>query len=103
MDCDAAPPFPLDQYRRLQSAIPGVDGMYRVVRAALESRLGPGARILVAGGGGGEADEPTGRARVWPKSDAEGCGQIAIGVGHNSSLRSLTAIAALARSLQSGA
>lgn len=53
MDYDAAPPFPLDQYRRVQLAIPGVEGMYRVARAAFEARLGPGARILVAGGGGG--------------------------------------------------
>ncbi|ASM75460.1 demethylrebeccamycin-D-glucose O-methyltransferase (plasmid) [Pseudosulfitobacter pseudonitzschiae] len=40
-------------YREMQRAIPGLDGMYRLVSALIASLAGKGARLLIAGAGGG--------------------------------------------------
>jgi tRNA (cmo5U34)-methyltransferase len=60
MDYDAAPPFPVGDYRRMQAAIPGVAGFYRLVRAALEATTAPGASVLLVGAGGGREMETLG-------------------------------------------
>lgn len=41
-------------------ALPGVEALYRLMRAAIESRLRPGAHILIVGVGGGREVEALG-------------------------------------------
>ena len=57
MDFDKAPPFPISEYRDLQRAIPGLEGLYRLVRAGFDSLVKDGARILIVGAGGGREIE----------------------------------------------
>lgn len=62
MDFDNAPPFDLDEYRRMQLAIPGVDGFYRLLGAVAESAVAPEGEVLIVGAGGGRELEALGPA-----------------------------------------
>lgn len=57
MNFDDAPPFPLSEYRKMQRLIPGVDGLYLLLRAVMESKVDNGGSILLAGAGGGREIE----------------------------------------------
>lgn len=60
VDYDAAPPMPVADYRRTQDVIPGVTGLYRMLRAIFDANVAAGARILVSGAGGGREMEALG-------------------------------------------
>ncbi len=60
MNCDAPRPFDLAQYREMQRAILGVEGLYRSVRAIFDTLLASESRILVVGAGGGRELETLG-------------------------------------------
>ena len=57
VDYDQEPPFPVAEYRAMQRAIPGVEALYLLVRAALDSLLQEQARVLLVGAGGGREIE----------------------------------------------
>lgn len=57
MDYDRQPPMPIARYREAQRVMPGVETLYTLVRATLESATPPGARLLLVGAGGGREAE----------------------------------------------
>ncbi|MEP2990341.1 MAG: class I SAM-dependent methyltransferase [Parasphingorhabdus sp.] len=57
MDYDNAPPFEVARYREMQSALPGVDALYRLMLAQLEIEMKTGGHVLVVGAGGGREVE----------------------------------------------
>lgn len=50
-------PIPTSEYRRVQYVMPGVDALYRCIRAICEAQLCDTADILVIGAGGGREIE----------------------------------------------
>lgn len=48
-------------YKALRDAIPGLDGMYRLVGALIADRAGDGRRLLIVGAGGGREIEECGK------------------------------------------
>ena len=50
-------PIPASEYRRVQHVMPGVDALYRCIRAICDARLKDGAEILIVGAGGGREIE----------------------------------------------
>lgn len=60
VDYDAAPPMPVEDYRRTQDVIPGVSGLYRSLRAIFDASVVEGARLLISGAGGGREIEALG-------------------------------------------
>ena len=60
-DADHARLIEEDAFRSFQTrVVPGVEGLHRIIRAAFETILKPGARILIAGAGGGREIETLG-------------------------------------------
>jgi len=57
MNYDEQAPFPVPAYREMQKAIPGVEGLYRVVAAVLGTQVTAGGTVLVVGAGGGREIE----------------------------------------------
>ena len=57
MDYDAAPPMPVADYRRIQAVIPGLEALYRCLRATLDASLPTSADVLIVGAGGGREIE----------------------------------------------
>ena len=53
----AAMPMPASEYRRVQHVMPGVDALYRCIRAICDAKLSPDANILIVGAGGGREIE----------------------------------------------
>lgn len=45
------------QYREMQRAVPGVGGLYALLRAAIEKQLPKGGHLLIVGAGGGREIE----------------------------------------------
>jgi tRNA (cmo5U34)-methyltransferase len=50
-------PIPASEYRRVQHVMPGVDALYRCIRATCDARLKQDAEILIVGAGGGREIE----------------------------------------------
>lgn len=57
MNYDKEPPVEIARYREMQNALPGVDALYRLMLAQLESNLPRGGHVLIAGAGGGREVE----------------------------------------------
>jgi tRNA (cmo5U34)-methyltransferase len=60
MNYDGPLPFAVSQYREVQRLIPGVEGLYRAVRAILEVEGPVGGLVLAVGAGGGRELETLG-------------------------------------------
>lgn len=56
-DLPAAMPMPASEYRRVQHVMPGVDALYRSIRAICDAQLSDAAEILIVGAGGGREIE----------------------------------------------
>ena len=65
MDFDKSPPMAVSEYRRSQGVIPGVDALYRIMRAIFDVSLPKDAEILIVGADGGREIEAFGAS---PKS-----------------------------------
>lgn len=52
-----AMPIPASKYRRVQHVMPGVDALYRCIRAICDAKLEQDANILIVGVGGGREIE----------------------------------------------
>lgn len=61
---DDTMPFAAADYRRMQSALPGVDALYRLMRAAIETTLPDGVAVLILGAGGGREIEALSESRL---------------------------------------
>jgi tRNA (cmo5U34)-methyltransferase len=59
-DYDKAPPMPVNEYRRFQEIIPGVEALYRSARAILDASLPSHSHVLIAGAGAGREIEALG-------------------------------------------
>ena len=57
MDYDEEPPFEISRYRDMQKALPGVDALYRLMLAQLETGMSKGGHVFVVGAGGGREVE----------------------------------------------
>ena len=57
MNYDEEAPFDIARYREMQKALPGVDALYRLALAHLETALPQGGRVLIVGAGGGREVE----------------------------------------------
>lgn len=64
MNYDEEAPFEVARYREMQKALPGVDALYRLALAHLETVLPQGGHILVVGAGGGREVEALAGSRV---------------------------------------
>lgn len=53
----SAMPIPASEYRRVQHVMPGVDALYRCIRAICDAKLEQDANILIVGVGGGREIE----------------------------------------------
>jgi tRNA (cmo5U34)-methyltransferase len=56
-DLPPAMPMPASEYRRVQHVMPGVDALYRSIRAICDAQLSDAAEILIVGAGGGREIE----------------------------------------------
>lgn len=56
-DLPPAMPMAASDYRRVQAVMPGIESLYRCVRAICDARLASGADILIVGAGGGREIE----------------------------------------------
>ncbi|MGL5839860.1 MAG: class I SAM-dependent methyltransferase [Sphingorhabdus sp.] len=52
-----AMPMAASDYRRVQAVMPGVDALYRSIRAICDARLVQGAQVMIVGAGGGREIE----------------------------------------------
>jgi tRNA (cmo5U34)-methyltransferase len=59
-DYDKNPPMPVNDYRRFQNVVPGIESLYRAVQAIMDATLTDGAHILIAGAGAGREIEALG-------------------------------------------
>ncbi|MEX1147046.1 MAG: class I SAM-dependent methyltransferase [Sphingomonadales bacterium] len=59
-DYDEAPPMPVADYRHFQQVVPGLEGLYRSIRAIMDASLPDRAHIMIAGAGGGREIEALG-------------------------------------------
>lgn len=57
-------PFAAADYRKMQSALPGVDALYRLMHAAIETTLTNGNAVLIMGAGGGREIEALCQSRL---------------------------------------
>ena len=57
MNYDEEPPVEISRYREMQKALPGVNSLYRLMLAQLETALPTGGAVLVVGAGGGREVE----------------------------------------------
>ncbi len=57
MNYDNEDVFVIDEYRDMQRAVPGLDGLYRVMQAIVQSHLQDSDKVLIVGAGGGREIE----------------------------------------------